>query len=148
MFRVLSAILAGFLAGCGTPGELQPWEKELAEKNLLPLERAQPEYPRRAALAGVQGCVTTAYDVRPDGLTDNFRVLDSRPEGVFSRAAVMALRDWRYPERESTARTSKVIVFSLQSQSEDEVPECLQSEDIPEAYLQPGEVGPSGLPGG
>lgn len=136
---VLAAITA-----CSTSQELRPWEKELAEQNLLPTKRAQPEYPKRVVLAGLQGCVTTAFDVRPDGRTDNFQVLDSKPKGVFSRAAVMALRDWRYPEREEPARIAQTITFSLRAEPEDEVPECLHAEEVPEKYLQPGEEGPLG----
>lgn len=139
---VVSAILG--VAGCESTGEhaLSDWEREAAEKGLLPLERAQPEYPRRAALAGVQGCVTAAYDVRPDGRTDNFQVLDSKPNGVFSRAAVLALREWRYPERDEPIRTAQRITFSLRAKPENEMPECLPGNGVPDRYLQPGEKGP------
>lgn len=139
---VVSAFLA--VAGCESTGEraLSGWEREAAEKGLLPLERARPEYPRRAALAGVQGCVTAAFDVRPDGRTDNFQVLDSKPKGVFSRAAVVALRDWRYPERDKPIRTAQTISFSLRSKPDNEMPECLPGNEVPDHYLRPGEEGP------
>lgn len=139
---VISAFLA--VAGCESTEEreLSGWEREAAEKGLLPLERAQPEYPRRAALAGVQGCVTAAFDVLPDGRTDNFQVLDSKPKGVFTRAAVLALREWRYPERDEPIRTAQRITFSLRSKPENEMPECLPGYDVPDHYLQPGEKGP------
>lgn len=139
--------VAGILAvitACSTSQEMRPWEKELAEQNLLPTKRAQPEYPKRAALAGLQGCVTTAFDVRPDGRTDNFQVLDSKPQGVFSRAAVKALRDWRYQEREEAVRIAQTITFSLRAEPGVEVPECLLADEVSEKYLQPGEGGPLG----
>lgn len=135
----------GAAAGCAGQGGVDtsdPAWDEARSKGLVPLERVPPEYPRRAALAGVQGCATIAFDVLTDGRTDNFQVLDSKPPGVFARAAMLALHDWRFPERDSPIRTSQRIQFSLRGQPEYDEPVCLSGDEIPEEYLQPGEEGP------
>lgn len=121
--------------GCaGTPDPTSPeWQKPAAH-GLVPVKRAAPEYPRRAALAGVQGCVTVSFDVIPDGSTDNYQVVDSRPQGVFVKAALLALRDWRFPAREEPIRTQQTITFQLTGRPASERPECDTDPDVPETY--------------
>lgn len=108
-------ILGGLLALAAGAAVAEP--PEPAERGSgdypQPLHRAQPEYPRAAALRGVQGCVTVAFDVRPDGLTDDFEVLDSQPPGVFVKSALLSLRDWRYPERDEPLRVTQTIEYTL-----------------------------------
>lgn len=142
--RYGSPLLAGIgpiliAAGCaGSPDPASPEWEGLADKGLVPIERTAPEYPRRAALAGVQGCVTASFDVMPDGHTDNYRVVDSRPQGVFVKAALLALRDWRFPEREETIRTQQTITFQLTGRPASERPECDTDPDVPETYRVKG----------
>ncbi len=119
-------------AGTAEPAS-QEWEG-LAGKGLVPIERTASEYPGRAALAGVQGCVTASFDVMPDGRTGNYEILDSRPQGVFVKAAVLALRDWRFPEREGPVRTQQTINFQLTNMSTGERPECDTDSEVPEVY--------------
>lgn len=122
-------------AGCaGTPDPASPEWEGLADRGLVPIERTAPEYPRRAALAGVQGCVTASFDVMPDGRTDNYEILDSRPQGVFVKAALLALRDWRFPEREEPVRTQQTINFQLTNKRSGERPECDTDPEVPEVY--------------
>lgn len=121
-------------AGCiGTPERGPEWD-DLEDKGLVPTKRVPPEYPRRAAIAGVQGCVTATFDVMPDGRTDNYEVVDSKPQGVFVKAALLALRDWRFPERDEPVRTQQTIRFHLGNQRADERPECETDSAVPEVY--------------
>jgi TonB family protein len=138
--RYLVSIRAGIgavfiAAGCaGSPDPSSPEWEEAASMGLVPVKRVQPEYPRRAALAGVQGCVTASFDVMPDGRTDNYLVVDSKPQGVFVKTALLALRDWRFPEREQPVRTQQTITFELRGQRTGELPECDSDPDLPETY--------------
>lgn len=134
------AVLWAFVvtAGCAGAPEQDPAWDDLEDKGLVPTKRVPPEYPRRAAMAGVQGCVTATFDVMPDGRTDNYEVVDSKPEGVFVKAALLALRDWRFPERDEPVRTQQTIRFHLGNQRADERPECETDSAVPEVYSVKG----------
>ena len=137
-FALLATLaVATGLAGVGCAQAPVEESAELAEaraKGLVPTKRTQPEYPRRAALAGVQGCVTVSFDVLPDGRTDNYEVLDSKPQGVFVKTTLLALKDWRFPERQEPIRTQQKITYTLVNQPEGELPECDRSPELPEVY--------------
>ncbi|MEM9303142.1 MAG: energy transducer TonB [Pseudomonadota bacterium] len=61
-----------------------------------PTFRAQPDYPRSAALRGTVGCAVVQFVVEADGRTSSHRVLFSEPPKVFDREAVDALKRWRF----------------------------------------------------
>ena len=63
---------------------------------LTPLVRIEPQYPRKAAMQGIEGYVRLQFDITPAGTVSGVEVLDSRPPKVFDRAAVKALRKWKY----------------------------------------------------
>ena len=122
-------------AGCArAPVSENPKLAEARAKGLVPLERTAPEYPRQAALAGVQGCVTASFDVMPDGRTDNYQILDSKPQGVFVKATLMALKDWRFPERDEPIRSQQKITYHLQGYPKNERPDCELDSELPEVY--------------
>lgn len=137
------AIAGLMLCSCGTvpeSGSSSPGvggKEADAEGMPQPIYRAAPDYPRRAAANRIQGCVVIAFDVRPDGLTDNFEVIDSEPQGIFVKEALLALRDWRYPKREEPIRVTQQITFNLESAREDERPEC-DSKAPPETFFVKG----------
>jgi protein TonB len=60
------------------------------------LKYVEPEYPLAARAQGTSGWVDLAFDVETDGAVDNVVVLKSEPKDIFDRAAVAALRKWRY----------------------------------------------------
>lgn len=55
-----------------------------------------PEYPDRALTDRVGGSVTVQYTVDKKGYTTDVHVVQSTPPGVFDRAAISAIRGWRY----------------------------------------------------
>jgi periplasmic protein TonB len=66
-------------------------------QKLLKLKRYQaPDYPPEAATRGVGGVVTVAFTVDVKGTTRDIKVTASNPEKLFDRAAVAAVRRWRY----------------------------------------------------
>jgi protein TonB len=63
---------------------------------LQPIIHADPVYPPSALSRGTKGMVELQYIVRQDGTTDDIVILGASPPGVFDRAAIEAVRHWRY----------------------------------------------------
>ena len=55
-----------------------------------------PEYPDRALTDRIGGSVTVQYIVDKQGRTQDVKVVESVPKGVFDEAATEAIRRWRY----------------------------------------------------
>ncbi|TGD72125.1 energy transducer TonB [Mangrovimicrobium sediminis] len=64
--------------------------------NIVAYLKTQPVYPTRLLNRGVEGYVDLAFDITPTGATTNIRVIESQPPEVFDRAAITALRKWKY----------------------------------------------------
>lgn len=62
----------------------------------LPIMRVTPVYPSRASRRGVEGWVEIAFTITTTGATENLRVVAEDPPGVFGRAAMKAVRKWKY----------------------------------------------------
>lgn len=63
---------------------------------LIPLVRIQPQYPRRAALAGLEGFVIVEFTITPAGTVTDVSVLESQPPRVFDRSAIRAILKWKF----------------------------------------------------
>ena len=73
-----------------------------ADRELLPLVRIEPRYPRRAAMSGTEGWVLLEFDITETGTVSNVRVAESKPPRIFNQAAKRALLKWKYkPKVES-----------------------------------------------
>ncbi|MGP8035171.1 MAG: TonB family protein [Steroidobacteraceae bacterium] len=64
--------------------------------SLKPVKTVPPEYPQSALDHRVAGSVILGYTVDTKGGTRDVQVLQSTPPGTFDRAAVSAVRRWRY----------------------------------------------------
>lgn len=62
----------------------------------LPIMRVTPVYPSRASRRGTEGWVELAFTITTTGATENVRVVAEEPPGVFGRAAMKAVRKWKY----------------------------------------------------
>ncbi|MDE2349575.1 MAG: energy transducer TonB [Gammaproteobacteria bacterium] len=65
-------------------------------RRLKLIHNEPPDYPAGAFDRGVGGLVTVTYVVDPSGRTQQVTVVKSTPPGVFDRAAVSAVKRWRY----------------------------------------------------
>ena len=63
---------------------------------VMPLVRIEPQYPRKAAMQGIEGWVILQFDVTPSGTVSDVKVLSAKPPRIFNREAVKALRKWKY----------------------------------------------------
>lgn len=66
------------------------------DTDVIPIVRVSPSYPRAAMQAKLQGSVTMAVTINPDGTVSNAKVLESKPPGIFERAAIDAMRNWKF----------------------------------------------------
>jgi TonB family protein len=60
------------------------------------VKSVQPDYPRKAREAAIEGWVELEFTVTPSGLVNELAVTASNPRGVFDQAALTALSQWRY----------------------------------------------------
>ena len=63
---------------------------------VTPLVRIEPQYPRKARMQNIEGWVTLQFNITPAGTVSGIQILDSKPSRIFDRAAVKALRKWKY----------------------------------------------------
>ncbi len=70
-----------------------------AEGDIIPLVRIQPQYPRRAAIAKIEGFVTIEFTITETGTVTDPTVIDSRPPRVFDREAIRAILKWKFKPR-------------------------------------------------
>lgn len=85
------------------------------------LHVAAPQYPRRARVRGLQGSVAAEFTIGRDGRVKDVAVTDSSPAGVFDRAVIRALKDWRFEPmtrdgERVTRRVSKVFEFNIEGE--------------------------------
>ena len=84
-----------------------------SDRGVVPVVRVNPMYPPRAAQRGLEGWVEVEFTISKTGSVKNPRVLEAQPSGVFDRAALRAIRKWKYkPEivNGSAVETSGVKV--------------------------------------
>ncbi len=77
-----------------------------------------PTYPNRALNLGIEGYVDVQFSVTAMGSTDNVQVVAAVPENVFDRAALRAVKRWKYLPDEARKASPAVlrerIRFSIQ----------------------------------
>ena len=79
----MGALDAG-LSGAGSDGEF------------MPIVKVAPTYPRRAAQRGIEGYVVVEFTVTSLGTVTNPVVLEAEPPGVFDKAALDAVKKFKY----------------------------------------------------
>ena len=65
----------------------------------LPIVKVQPVYPRRALSRGIEGYVIVEFTVTKQGTTRDIRVVESKPSGIFDKAAIQAAGKFKYKPR-------------------------------------------------
>ena len=65
----------------------------------LPIVKVAPQYPRRALNRGIEGYVLLEYTVTKSGTVKNPVVIDSKPPGIFDKAAVKSALRYKYKPR-------------------------------------------------
>jgi protein TonB len=66
------------------------------DRDAVPQVRIQPDYPIQARQKGIQGWVDVRFTVGVDGSVRNPVVIDAEPDEIFDRAALQAVKGWKY----------------------------------------------------
>jgi protein TonB len=67
-----------------------------ADADAAPLVRVEPRYPVLAARRGIEGHVVVEFTITAAGSVKDASVRESEPPNVFDRAALEAVRKWKY----------------------------------------------------
>lgn len=67
-----------------------------ADTEAIPMVRVQPMYPPTAAQQRIEGWVQLEFTITKSGSVSSPRVLKAHPPGIFDRAALQAIRKWKY----------------------------------------------------
>lgn len=86
----------------------------------VPMNTPAPDYPREAAVAGVEGRVVVEFTINTQGSTEDINILNAEPRGMFERAAQRAVAQWRYQPYQVNGlaqpkRVQQTINFSLRT---------------------------------
>ena len=66
------------------------------DTDIVPLVRVEPIYPQRAQQRGIEGWVEMEFTITPAGTVASPRVIGNHPSSIFDRAALKAIRKWKY----------------------------------------------------
>ena len=67
-----------------------------ADRDVVPLVRIEPDYPMNARQRGIEGWVVVEFTVTKIGSVADPVVVSSNPGRIFDRAALQAVRKWKY----------------------------------------------------
>lgn len=70
-----------------------------SDGDYLPIVKVQPMYPRRALSRGIEGYVIVMFTVTRQGTTRDHVIVESKPRGIFDRAALRAATKFKYKPR-------------------------------------------------
>lgn len=68
----------------------------VSDSDPVPVVRVNPQYPPRAAERGTEGWVELRFTISASGTVQDAEVTKSHPGNVFDRAALRAVRRWKY----------------------------------------------------
>lgn len=93
------------------------------DRGVTPMVRVQPQYPRKAAMEGIEGWVKVRFDVNESGSVENAVVVASEPPRVFDASARQAVLNWRYKPQTQDGKPVRMdglevqLDFSLENEA-------------------------------
>ena len=67
-----------------------------SDTDIVPIVRVNPQYPLRAAERGIEGWVEVEFTISRTGTVKDAAILNAKPQNIFNRAALKAIRKWKY----------------------------------------------------
>ncbi len=71
----------------------------LAEGDVLPIVRIDPQWPREALIEGIEGYVLVEVTIGADGSVKDVRIIRSEPKRMFDRNVIRAVLKWKFKPR-------------------------------------------------
>ena len=71
----------------------------LAEGDVLPIVRIDPQWPREALVKGIEGNVVVEVTIGADGSVKDVRVIQAEPKRMFDRNVIRAVLKWKFKPR-------------------------------------------------
>ena len=71
--------------------------------DIMPAVQVEPLYPEKARARNIEGWVKLSFDVDESGMTRNITVIDAEPKNIFNRAAIRAIKKWKYKSDDHSA---------------------------------------------
>ena len=71
----------------------------LAEGDVLPIVRIDPQWPREALVEGIEGYVIVEVLIAADGSVASAVVIESVPRRMFDRNVIRAVLKWKFKPR-------------------------------------------------
>lgn len=84
-----------------------------AQAEVKVLKQVAPEYPRGAERRELEGAVSLQFDVNDAGKVENVEVTDATVPGVFDKAAIKALNQWKFAKGSPDSGINVTINFQL-----------------------------------
>lgn len=81
-------------------------------RELTPLVRIPPEYPAKALIKGIEGYVMVRFTVTETGSVVDPEVLRSDPPVIFDRAAIQAVKRWKFQPQFRNGKPVRVSTFT------------------------------------
>ncbi|MBT3993542.1 MAG: energy transducer TonB [Gammaproteobacteria bacterium] len=76
------------------------WEgNPLAEGDVLPIVRIDPQWPREALIEGIEGYVIVEVTIASDGSVRGASIIESIPKRMFDRSVIRAVLKWKFKPR-------------------------------------------------
>ncbi len=100
----------------------------------IPRVRMSPHYPMQAKRRWEEGCVILQFTVRPDGKTDDFAILESKPRGLFEKSVIGAVYQWQYDRSKASRTVVEAFEFRNQSLSTQPIYTVRNAVNVPAGY--------------
>ena len=71
----------------------------LAEGDVLPIVRIDPQWPREALARGIEGYVVVEVTIASDGSVRGASIIESVPKRMFDRNVIRAVLKWKFKPR-------------------------------------------------
>lgn len=104
---LISVFCVVAVTACSAPQQIRNYSHVSTANNAsvaIPISRTQPQYPRQAAINRIEGSVTLSHRINQDGRPTHIKVVNAQPEGMFERAAIRALKGWRFAPPDTPGR--------------------------------------------
>jgi periplasmic protein TonB len=91
------------------PAPTETFGREAASNDAMPVIQISPQYPIGAARDGKEGFVVVEFDISTLGTVINARVIEAEPKRIFDKAAIHAIKGWKYKPRMEQGVPMKVL---------------------------------------